>query len=545
MYWVAPRHRIFLFKIFWIVLILWQFLPAQETLPPYHWSQTYLNYLKVRGLLPGLNYQMRPFTRLAIAQNLLKIDWYQFQLTAEEKQQIQLLFQEFAEEIALLIQANPEKWEYRLARAQQFISIFIPEIDSPVNITPGIFQRAGWKTYGNTRNPIATHLRLKASWANRLTLYHNMRLFNEADSNYPGKEFRKFYAFSEQAFFTMNYQWFQFKFGRDYFQVGPGRSGQLLFSDNSLPFDHYLGQLGKEKLRFYFWGIALNPRPNPLDNRNVQPRASRFINGHRLAIQFHPYLTVGVNEVILYGGPFQSWEGALMNPFMVYYGYLVNTPGFAGNAFVSLDATWYPLPGVEIYGEFLVDDFQVDKKEPGDLEPNELGLLVGGQWSAPAGMANSLLRFEYVQVRNRTYNAPVLDWEKYLHYNKVIGYYLGNNFERYQLGMDYWLQGNWQLSGDVVFIRQGEGSVQGEFNTDYLNYTVEEGYSEPFPYGIIETQWQWQFNSQWTLRPWAHVAVQVQYLQYRNYQHIPGNNHNEWRLAFSAWLQWQKPFWRF
>ncbi len=528
-----------------LVLLLLHPVWAQETLPPYHWSQPYLNYFKVRGLLPELNYQVRPFVRQAVARSLLNIPWYDVDLTAGEKHQLQLLFQEFAEEIAHLVHLEPEAWSAKVERARQFITLALPDIDQPVTITPGIYQQVGWQNSGETRLPIATHLRLKANWANRVSLYHNMRLFNDADTNYPGKQFRDFYAFSEQAFVAAQYQWVRFKFGRDYFQVGPGRSGQLLFSDNSLPFDHYLGQLGNRAVRFYFWGIALNSRPNPLDSRTVQPQAYRYINGHRLAIQPHATLTLGVNEVILYGGPFQRWEMALLNPFMVYYGYLVNTPGFTGNAFVSLDATWYPMPGLEIYGEFLVDDFQVDRNSPGDLEPNELGVLIGGQWSRPGGLANSLLRFEYVQVRNRTYNAPVLDWEKYLHYNKVIGYYLGNNFERFQIGMEYWWQGSWQFSSDVVLIRQGEGSVQGEFNKDYLNYTVEEGYSEPFPYGIVETQWQWHGSARWAVRPWLHLNINAQYSTFSNYEHLTGNTYSEWRVFLSAWLQWQKPFWRF
>ena len=537
------RFGIHVGKILVMVLLVagLQSAVAQETLPPYHWAQPYLNYFKVRGALPDLNYQMRPFDRMDIARSLLNIPWYDFDFTPGEKHQLQLLFKEFQEEIALLVSEHPDQWRYKFNRARLFLPINFPVLESEMAITPGVYQRVGVKNFGETTVPVFTHLRLSGRWKDNIFLYHNLSLFNEADSNYPGKEFRNFYAYSEQAYLQYSGRWGRFKLGRDYFQVGPGRSGQLLFSDNSLPFDMYTGQLGTGALRFYFWGIALNPRPNRLVTQSIQPRAFRYINGHRLALHFSNF-SIAVNEVVLYGGPFQRWEMGLVNPFMIYYGYQVNTPSFTGNAFVSLDATWYPLPGIEVYGEFLVDDFQVDKKEPGDLEPNELGLLIGGQWGQPLGIPNVLVRGEYVQVRNRTYNAPVLDWEKYLHYNKVIGYYLGNNFERYQLGGEYWFRGTMQFTGDVVVIRQGEGSVQGEFNKDYLNYTVEEGYREPFPYGVVETQWQFRGGARWSVTPWSHIAFSLQYTRFSNYQHQQGNRYSEWQFFLTAWLQWQKPF---
>ncbi len=540
---VSLKYRIYshLVVLFVIAGFSVQSTPAQETLPPYHWAQRYLNYFKVRGALADLNYQVRPFTRMTIAKSLLTIPWYQLRFTTTEKRQLKLLFEEFGDEIGILVTQHPDQWLYKLKRAQMFIPVSIPHLEGEVALTPGLYQEVGIKNFGETSVPIATRLRLKARWKDKIYVYHHLNLFNEADSNYPGKEFRNFYAYSEQAYIAVEGKWGRFQLGRDYFQIGPGRSSQLLFSDNSLPFDMYRGQLGRGTLRFYFWGIALNPRANQLDTRSIQPRAYRYINGHRLAIHFQQF-SVAVNEVVLYGGPFQRWEMGLLNPFMIYYGYQVNTPGFAGNAFVSIDATWYPFPGIELYGTFLVDDFQVDKREPGDLEPNELGFLGGAQWSQPLGMPNVLLRAEYVQVRNRTYNAPQLDWEKYLHYNKVIGYYLGNNFERFQLGGEYWLPRNIQLTADVILIRQGEGSVQGEFNKDYLNYTVEEGYHEPFPYGVVETQWQWRTGIFWSATPWAHISASAQYTSFSNYQHQPGTSYNDWQFHVSLWFQWHKPF---
>jgi hypothetical protein len=47
----------------------------------------------------------------------------------------------------------------------------------------------------------------------------------------------------------------------------------------------------------------------------------------------------------------------------------------------------------------LIDDFQVETKVPGDLEPDEFGFLVGGQWADPGGVDGITLGAEYVQVQ--------------------------------------------------------------------------------------------------------------------------------------------------
>lgn len=44
---------------------------AQETLPPYHWANSYVDYLKVRGHLPELSVSERPYSRQQLARQLL------------------------------------------------------------------------------------------------------------------------------------------------------------------------------------------------------------------------------------------------------------------------------------------------------------------------------------------------------------------------------------------------------------------------------------------------------------------------------------------
>jgi len=46
-----------------------------------------------------------------------------------------------------------------------------------------------------------------------------------------------------------------------------------------------------------------------------------------------------------------------------------------------LDLNAYPMKGLQAYGELLLDDIQIERKVPKDLEPTEWGWLIGLRWA--------------------------------------------------------------------------------------------------------------------------------------------------------------------
>ena len=533
-------------KYFSIIIFIFLFtflILAQETLPPYHWVNNYIDYLKVRGYLPELSLIDRPFNRQQIAQQLIDMDWKTLENEPKDKEMVETLYREFAPEIQYLV-GNLEEIENPVLKKalQKIMYAFIPESDQP-HLKIGAFG-TGIADYSDQTEDFDTDFNLHPHaglyWRNHLTLYHNSKIFHRAEPNYIGKKFRNAYAYVEQAYLAYNWDWGEFKIGRDYLQIGPGRSGQLLISDNSRPFDMYRGVIGKKLFQFSFWGFSLDRRANTTAPLNqIGGTSNRYLNGHRLSLNFKNKVYVGLSEVIIYGGPNSDWEAGVMNPVMLYYAYIVNTPFFNGNVLYNIDWDLYLVSNLEIYGELLLDDIQVDKKQPGDLEPNEMGIMGGIVWTNPLPLIQgSIFQAEYVQVRNRTYNAPVNDWEKYLHRNEVIGYYLGNNFVRYGLAFSQWVRPDLRVKLFTNLIRQGEGSVQGEFNTDYLNYTVQEGYSEPFPWGVVERHLQPGLEVFFKPHRLAHLSLNIAYNDFKNYLNQSGEDYSELTASLTLWLQW-------
>lgn len=521
---------------------------AGETLPPYHWANSYIDYLKVRGYLPELSVSERPYSRQQLARQLLEIDWDVLVSGSRDRQMIKLLFREFSPEMEMLGRLPDEKWRELLQRALDMLQLrLFPETAGP-QFKIGVF---GEGAYNYSDQDLAEefdidlHPQIGLFWKDHLTLYNNTRVFNNADSGYVGKKYKDLYSYTEQAYIALQYRWVQAKFGRDFLQIGPGRSGQLLFSDNSQPFDMYHFRLGNKFLQFSFWGIALD-RMTVTDSTRTPAMfaANRYLNGHRLSLNIKNKFFFGISEAVLYGGPNRGWEFGYMNPAGLYYAHNVNQePGVSeGNLFYQIDWDLYLFPNWEIYGEFLIDDFQVDNESPGDLEPNELGLIAGVNWANPLGLQGGLFNAEYVQVRNRTYNVAANAWNKYLHRNEVIGYSLGNNFERIGVSLGDWIRPELNLRLFATLVRQGEGSVQGEFNNDFMNYTVEEGYSEPFPFGVVERHLQWGVSAFYKPHSLGHVQVDLGFNDFKNYGNVEGTTFSEFSARFSLWLQWSRLF---
>jgi hypothetical protein len=116
--------------VFSLLFILAGF--GQETLPPYHWTNGYIEYLKVSGYLPELSLIERPFTRQQIARQLLKIDWQAVKRNSREGGIIRLLYREFAPEMEQLGNLPGEEWKVLIQRALDILQLNIfPESSNP------------------------------------------------------------------------------------------------------------------------------------------------------------------------------------------------------------------------------------------------------------------------------------------------------------------------------------------------------------------------------------------------------------------------------
>lgn len=116
-------------------------------------------------------------------------------------------------------------------------------------------------------------------------------------------------------------------------------------------------------------------------------------------------------------------------------------------------------------------------KTPGDLEPNEIGWLIGSQYADPFHIEGLTLSAEYVRIANRTYKTP-FPWERFSYRRKPLGYPLGTDLEYFQLGIEKWFGPKWIVKTKFSVLNKGEGGIFSAWDEPWMNYTIEQGYHE-------------------------------------------------------------------
>ena len=491
-----------------------------ETLPSWHWAYDYIESLQMTGLFQDVYQMNRPFTRGDVARSILEtgyeIKQNEINLSGSELKRYKCLAAEFSDEIRS-IQGRLDSVDV-LELGGHLIEDIMQHKDEDVEFK-GVYR-------SQIHVPVGKYL----------TLYNgiNFDQYLVDDPDYVGKKWRGIVGYTEQAYARAQFSRFRFRFGRDFLKWGPGQSGTLIFSDIARPMDHFMGSVDAGPFRFsYFisrlddWKLSVALRDSLGDSC-----ARRYVSCHRLDARFfNGRLQCAISEAVTYGGVHRVPEWTYLNPFIFYHGAQLNESGKT-NTFGSIDILGYPTKCWQVYGTLMIDDIQIEKTCPGDLEPNEIGYLIGSRWSLVGG---GIVSAEYVRITNRMYKTPN-PWETFVHRGIPLGYPLGNDFDQWQIGWTQWIGGAFR--GEISYgqVRKGEGELFTPFDKPWLNYTVEQGYSEPFPTGVVEKQDLFYVKlNYYTSAHWGFKA-EFQSIAYKNYNHTEDLNETKsvWKLG--VWL---------
>jgi hypothetical protein len=298
------------------------------------------------------------------------------------------------------------------------------------------------------------------------------------DPLYTGKKWRGLAGDVEQAFVWYQNGGFNLQAGR--FASFWGGANSLILGPHSI----------MDGLAYSFrWGrLTLSYRLSKLDGLSperslVSVFENRYLAGHRIDFQLSKRFRLGVSETVIFGGPGRQVEFAYLNPILFYHSSQLNSNS-DDNTLVAIDFDFKPVNGLRLYGQLLVDDFQIEKKKQSDQEPNEYG-LVAGLYGADIAKGWDL-NAEYTRVTNRTFNQPH-PRNRYLFNGKPIGAATGNDYDLLSVSLIRWF--NRDLRGSLLteYGRQGEGSPLDEWATPWLD--ISGDYSEPFPTGVVEKRW--------------------------------------------------------
>jgi hypothetical protein len=478
------NRRSLLFLVFLMVASI-GWTANWETLPPDHWAYQEIRWLQAAGYLLDLDPAQRPYTRGQIASALER---HSTPATESALQRLNLLAEEFKAEMT---SAGQRGWRFTVGGR---IQSGITGVKGRDNRFSGF--GVGNIGVGNRRMGAFTALRFDRDIAE--------------NPDYTGKIWHQTAGFTEQAYFILTgyKQRWSLKLGRDHLSWGPGED-HLILNDSPRGLDQI-----SFKIRWK-WG-NFTTLIAQLDDftHSTGTRTPRFLTGHRLEVVPWCWLTVGVSETILYPGGVRF---GMMNPLLPFYGELVNENS-DGNSMISLDANAWLHPGLQAYGEILLDDIQLEKKKPQDLEPTEWGWLIGTRSIFFHDQIG--LQLDYSGVTNRTYNA-VDPTNRYMTRGLPLGSELGNDGDLLKLQVSGWPIACLRLDGYGSIRRQGEGRVNAPFDTSYVNYSVNQGYNEPFPSGTVEKTSALGFGFWGLINSYFQMEGVIEYDWIKNAGNIP------------------------
>jgi len=108
------------------------------------------------------------------------------------------------------------------------------------------------------------------------------------------------------------------------------------------------------------------------------------------------------------------------------------------------------------------------------------------------------------------------------------------------------MNSHFRLDLDYFLLRQGEGTIRGEFTEPWMadEVTMETGYKEKIPYGIIETTNKIYASLHYEYNVHLQSDLSIGYEIIDNLEHLEGNKSDNLFLNLNLYLafDWLKNF---
>lgn len=390
-------------------------------------------------------------------------------------------------------------------------------------------------------------LRMSEKFAAYLTFLLDESLAD--DPAYTGKVWRGFAGFVESGLISYQSSKLTLLFGRFRSSWGPALTNPLL-SQEAYPLDGLSLRYRAGKRLTYSYKLARLDALSP--DRDLSTPTSqlqldgvfinRYLAAHRVDLTLRENLRIGLFESVIFAGAGRGVELQYFNPLNFYHGAQLNETG-NDNTFLGFDFDWGALKGTNLYGQIVIDDFQIESEVQGDQEPNEFGALFGLYFADLANQSGWDLDLRWEGVTNRTYNQK-LERNRYLNHGQPLGHPLGNDFQRYQVSLRRWLGEPRRLgllTVTTALLRNGEGRISDLWSEPWLLSVGD--YSESFPTGIVERTLTHQLRYQRTLGtsspssgPIGYLSASAGWRSVKNVAHTSGQNESSWFFSLRTSL---------
>lgn len=311
---------------------------------------------------------------------------------------------------------------------------------------------------------------------------------------------------------------------RPSFSVLAGRSGDawgrsrrsgLLLSGRASTFDELSATFSVGRLSFKtIHALVEYERTGTESDLDDSERV--YLAGHRAVFGFGAG-SVGISEVVVYSSVLP--DPVYLNPLAPYYLSQHNERS-NDNVLWSLDFLARPFRGLDVYGEFLVDDLMYERTVE---HPDKYGFAVGQVCYGALGRTDVEFAVEYAQVRKWTYTHSKVE-HRFVHDSEPVGFELGPDSDRLLVALAFHPSLKWSLEAESSFSRRGEGRTEEPF---------EEGtpFEPEFPSGVVERVSRFSLRASYDDLSGLRGELGVVFSRTANEGNVSGADDDRWEIV--------------
>ena len=281
------------------------------------------------------------------------------------------------------------------------------------------------------------------------------------------------------------------------------------------------------KLNTKFWKIKYTNTWMWL--KDVRPEVTedgafltKYMANHYLSWNVSKRFNLGLFESVMWtNSNDRGFDINYLNPIIFYRAIEFETGQGAGNAIVGATGKYKVNDNVNIYSQFILDEFSLSDIKGGEKSwKNKFGYQLGAKYYNAFKVDNLLLQFEYNRVRPYTYshNTIVLN---YAHNNQSMAHLWGSNFSEAILIGRYNYR-RWFADAKFVFGVRGLDFNDGTDNFSYGGDIYRNYNERPFDTGVEVGQgnktrtFHAELQSGYVINPATNLKL-FAYLSYRNF----------------------------
>lgn len=243
------------------------------------------------------------------------------------------------------------------------------------------------------------------------------------------------------------------------------------------------------KLNTKFWKIKYTNTWMWL--KDVRPEVTKdgafltkYMANHYLSWNVSKRFNLGLFESVLWtNSNDRGFDINYLNPIIFYRAIEFETGQGAGNAILGASAKYKWNDNVNLYGQFVLDEFSLGDVKGGEKSwKNKFGYQLGAKYFNAFKVENLMLQIEYNRVRPYTYshNTIVLN---YGHNNQSMTHLWGGNFSEVVLIGRYHYK-RWFANAKFIFGVRGFDFNNGTDNFSYGGDIYRNYNDRPFDTGV-------------------------------------------------------------